>query len=220
MCRILSIRVVIAGAVDADRPLLVVGNHFGVIDPLILASQLEISFVGKAELRRWPLVGWVTRQVGVIFVERERHGRVNDFLTVVRERLDRRIPVMVFPEGTTSPDETVLPFKTGAFEAVTGRLSAAVLPVYLRPVRVNGRPAVGETRGLVTWAGGNQSFVEHLFQLVNLESAEVEIRIGEAIPAGQMERKELARKAHAAVVALAHESRRRRKGHFSTERRT
>src|SRR5690606_38040356 len=59
LCRILAVQGRIEGDLPDHRGMLVVSNHFGVLDPIILASEIPAAFVGKAELRKWPFIGWV-----------------------------------------------------------------------------------------------------------------------------------------------------------------
>ena len=202
LCRILGIRIRTVGALPRDRHLLVVSNHFGILDPFILAAVLPVSFVGKAEIRDWPIGGWVAREFNVIFVERERRPAVQNFVESIRARMRRNVPVLVFPEGTTSGSEKLLPFKTGAFASVVGMVDAAVLPVYLRAVRASGVKITAEHRRLVSWAGGNESFLQNLRRMLEMRSFDVEVCIGTPIALEGHDRKSLTASAQAQVEAL------------------
>lgn len=201
LCRILGIRVDVEGTLPEKDGMLVVSNHFGVVDPIILASAIPAAFVGKAELRRWPFIGWVAITHGMLLVERERLAAVTDFKEDVRRHLAEGVNVLVFPEGTTSPDLELLPFKTGAFEAVAER-QAWILPVYLAVDRVEGEPAVGDVRKRVVWSDPNLPFLKHTWEVAGLESVHTTVRIGEPIPTEGRTRKELAQLSRAAVQRL------------------
>jgi 1-acyl-sn-glycerol-3-phosphate acyltransferase len=112
------------------------------------------------------------------------------------------VGVLVFPEGTTSKGDRVRPFKTGAFEAVASRPGASVLPLCLKVVAVDGRPADAALRERVTWADPTPSFLAHAWALLGLRSVRFQVRIGTPIPTAGSDRKELARRAHAQVQAL------------------
>lgn len=201
LCDILGITVHATGPAPSQSGMLVVSNHFGVLDPLILASVLPAAPVGKAEMRHWPLVGWVSLAHGMIPVERERRTTVAQFTRLVRERLEAGVNVVVFPEGTTSGEPIVRPFKTGAFEAVADQ-DAAILPVYLTVDRVEGEPAEGAVRERVVWADGEQSFHEHAVDVAAIRNMAFTVKIGEPIPTRRRGRKELAQVAREAVEDL------------------
>ncbi len=202
LCRIIGVEVVCPPLPDADEPTLIVCNHRGVLDPLVLAACRPMSFAAKADIRSWPFVGWVTREMGVIFVERERSSRAGAFVAEVQSKMDAGVPVTVFPEGTTSATESVKPFKTGAFEAVAGTEGGRVQPLYLRVAEVNGVKADASARGLVTWADSDLSFYEHFFQLLNLKSVRFEVTAGAPADTTGKNRKQLAAETHAMVSAL------------------
>lgn len=202
LCRVLGIQVELVGRPIPGEGRLVVSNHFGVLDTLILASVLPVSFVAKHELRDWPILGWVAGSFGVLFVDRDRRTTVSDFTAQVQERIACGVDVLVFPEGTTSPDQTVLPFKTGAFEAVARRSDQAVLPVYLRVENVDGQPAIGSVRQRVVWSDSSLPFLEHCWQIAGLREIRMEVRIGDPIPVANRDRKELAQLSRIAVEEL------------------
>lgn len=202
LCRIFGLRVEPPSVVSHHGNVLLISNHFGILDPFVLASVLPVAFAGKAEIAGWPFFGWVARTFGVIFVHRDRKHAVAGFLEQVRVRMRSGVPVLVFPEGTTSADEEVLPFKTGAFAAVVGMNDASVLPVYLRPVRVNREAATGERRRQVTWAGGNEPFLSNLLRIVRLRSIEMEVTVGQPLDVTGRSRKELAELSRARLIAL------------------
>jgi len=117
MLRLLGIRFEMIGK---PRPgaALVVSNHVSWLDIAVIhAACPHARFVSKADLLRWPLLGWLVRDVGTLFIERERK---RDALRVVHEvaaSLARGETVAVFPEGTTGAGETVLPFHANLLQA-------------------------------------------------------------------------------------------------------
>ena len=186
--------------------MLCVSNHMGVLDPLVLGSQMPMCIVGKAELGSWPFIGWVCRTYGLLFVDRERRTSTQNFVEEVQGRLKDGVSVLVFPEGTTNWGNEVLPFKTGVFQAVAGG-DEAVLPLYLDVLAVNGEP----TRdGLIPDISHNdKSFVEHCWHVLGLKRIDMEVWVGEPVAAAGRSRKELARLAHQDVSRLG--------GHLSEE---
>ncbi len=206
LCKILNIQVTLEGRIPEENPALIVCNHFGVLDPIVLGSAMPVAFVAKSEMRRWVLIGWMARQMGVIFVDRQRRTMTRAFLDSLWEKLHSGVSVLVFPEGTTGRGDRVLPFKTGAFAAVAEKEQGVVIPLYLRPVRVNGIPAVGAVRDMLTWSDSPQTFVEHVWGLLGVPGIDMQIRVGSPVSTASRSRKELARLLHTRVVALAEET--------------
>lgn len=202
LCRILGIRVRTDGRLPEREGMLVVSNHFGVLDPLILASVIPVSFVGKAELQDWPFIGWVAVTHGLLLVDRERRTAVARFTDEIRRRLDYGVHVLVFPEGTTSPDESLLPFKTGAFEAVSDSETARILPVHLAVDRIEDEPARGPVRKRVVWSDPELPFHKHSWDVAGIRNMEFTVKIGEPIETAGRDRKQLAQVAQQAVEEL------------------
>jgi 1-acyl-sn-glycerol-3-phosphate acyltransferase len=88
---------------------LLVSNHLGYLDVLVLSAITPAVFVAKREIRNWPLVGLLASLAGTLFVDRERRvqvGRMNDDIQVT---LAAGALVVLFAEGTSSNGQTVLP---------------------------------------------------------------------------------------------------------------
>lgn len=202
LCRILNVEVSIEGALPAHTGSLIVCNHLGILDPLVLSSQMPLAFAGRADLQHWPLIGWVCRTFGVVFVDRNRRAATATFVQQVCDKLKHDVGVLVFPEGTTSKGDRVRAFKTGAFEAVAGLEDGTVLPLCLAVAAVDGRPADAIQRERVTWSDPAPSFARHCWDLLGLQSVRFQVRVGTPIPTAGRNRKELARLAHAQVQAL------------------
>lgn len=205
LCRLMGITVHAAKAtLPAGWPGLLVANHFSALDPIVLATCWPVAFVGKAELARWPLIGWLCRTYGVLFVERERRTRSVAFIQQVRAWLKAGVSVMVFPEGTTGPGDTVQPFKTGVFEAIAGLEEGWVLPVALCLQRAGERPATSEVRRWYAWTAG-LSFLRHLLRWLEAAQLHLQVHTGTPISTADQDRKKLAREAFEQVRALYHE---------------
>ncbi|XVE69928.1 hypothetical protein DITRI_Ditri10aG0030900 [Diplodiscus trichospermus] len=119
---------------DQERPGAIVSNHVSYLDILYHMSSSFPSFVAKRSVAKLPLIGLISKCLGCVFVQRESKssdfkgvaGAVTD--RVLEAHQDKTAPMMMlFPEGTTTNGDFLLPFKTGAFLA-----RAPVLPVILR----------------------------------------------------------------------------------------
>ncbi|XP_022768895.1 lysophospholipid acyltransferase LPEAT1-like isoform X2 [Durio zibethinus] len=117
-----------------EKPGAIVSNHVSYLDILYHMSSSFPSFVAKRSVGKIPLVGLISKCLGCVYVQRE--SKSSDFKGVAGVVTDRVLEVhqnksapaiMLFPEGTTTNGDFLLPFKTGAFLA-----KAPVVPVILR----------------------------------------------------------------------------------------
>ncbi|KAI4320999.1 hypothetical protein MLD38_034423 [Melastoma candidum] len=116
------------------RPGAIVCNHVSYIDVLYHMSSTFPSFVAKRSVAKLPIAGLVSKCLGCIYVRREwkssDSGGVADLVAerVQEAQMDKEAPlVMLFPEGTTTNGDFLLPFRTGAFLS-----GVPVLPVIIR----------------------------------------------------------------------------------------
>jgi 1-acyl-sn-glycerol-3-phosphate acyltransferase len=120
MLQLLGITLEVEGKARPGAALLV-ANHVSWLDIAVLhAACPQARFVSKADVMHWPVLGWLIRSVGTLFIQRERK---RDALRVVHEvaaALRRGEMVAVFPEGTTSSGVTVLPFHANLLQAAIG----------------------------------------------------------------------------------------------------
>ena len=113
-----GIKVVVHGQVSKKRPLMIVSNHISVFELATFPCVFKGSFIAKKEMENWPLVGWVAKKFGVIFVDR-RPSHARDALSVVQQAVQTvQYPMILFPEGTTTNGAYVKPFKSTLFNFV------------------------------------------------------------------------------------------------------
>jgi len=130
MCALHGLRARVRGSVPREVSILV-ANHVSYFDPMVIASSLPCTAVAKQEVLGWPLVGELCKRLGVLFVQREdpQHGART--LREILRLLDAGVSVLVFPEGTTTSGNSVLPFKRGVFGAAA-LAGVPIVPVALR----------------------------------------------------------------------------------------
>ncbi|WP_232767190.1 lysophospholipid acyltransferase family protein [Geminisphaera colitermitum] len=176
---------------------LMVCNHLGYLDILVLAADRPVIFVAKSEVRGWPVLGWLAGMAGTLFVDRARRGDVARVAEEMTEALAGGVSVAVFLEGTSSDGSRVLSFKTSLLEPAIRR-RWLVLPMSLDYTVPAGRSAAGE----VCW-WGDMRLAPHLLNLVTIPWIRARVARGEAVAAaGDMDRKTLARLLHERVEAL------------------
>ncbi len=113
-----GIRVRLHGKLSKQRPLLVVANHISLFEISTFPVICGGSFIAKKEMENWPLVGWISRKFGVIFVDR-RPSHAHDALAVVQKTVSTvTYPMVLFPEGTTTNGAYVKPFKSTLFSFI------------------------------------------------------------------------------------------------------
>lgn len=130
LCALHGVRAVVRGT-PPRVPCVLVANHLSYFDPVVLAAEMPLLAIAKRDVAGWPLVGETVRRLGVSFVDR---GDVYSGARVLREAaraLEEGVSMLVFPEGTTTRGEQVLPFKRGIF-GLAQRLGVMIVPVALR----------------------------------------------------------------------------------------
>lgn len=189
LCRIVGLEVRVHGA-PAGGPALLVANHVSWMDVIALAATARTGFVAKAEVARWPFIGTLARGVGTLFIARAGSSVLNGALDAIRGRLAAGRRVTLFPEGTTSTGETVLPFRAALFEAAR-RAAVVVQPVALRYGAAAGpdrlAPFVGE-----------DDLLAHLRRILPRRRTLLTIHFLPPLPA-TASRRVLAARAHAAI---------------------
>lgn len=110
---------------------LVVANHVSWLDILVINAVQPVRFVSKADVRRWPVIGWLVACGGTLFIERERKRDALRVVHQMAEALRAGHSVAVFPEGTTSPGDVLLPFHANLLQAAIAT-GTAMQPVALR----------------------------------------------------------------------------------------
>ena len=126
------------------RDVLIVANHISCLDILIIAGGTGARFVSKAEVGRWPFVGWLAGMNRTIYVSRTERGRVQEQAEALREAIGDRQPVALFPEGGTGDGRALGPFRAS--------LLAAMVPpppgVRLQPMVID----YGAEMPIVAWS--------------------------------------------------------------------
>ena len=207
-CRALGFRVHQKGELTAKRPLVVAANHVSWTDISVIGSHCEVSFIAKADMATWPVMGWLARLQRTIFIERERRRTSGKQAGEIARRLAAGEAVVLFAEGTTGDGNLVLPFKSTLFGAATMALQeGAIDKVYIQPLtiaytRIQGMPMGRRGRSLAAWIGDTE-LAPHAAALLKEGAVDVELHFGEPIeflPGDS--RKEATRRAEADVRAM------------------
>jgi 1-acyl-sn-glycerol-3-phosphate acyltransferase len=173
-------------------PMLWVSNHVSWTDIPLLGMLTPLSFLSKAEVRSWPLAGWLAQQAGTLFIRRGAGdgGLLNRQLG---RHLQRGRQLLIFPEGTTGDGQALRTFH--------GRLLSSAIDsgVALQPVAIRYRRDGAPCR-LAPFIG-DDDLLSHLLRLLGGDVAEVQIQLLPPIDSTALNRNQLARRAHAAIAA-------------------
>ncbi|PYL26112.1 MAG: hypothetical protein DMF37_03150 [Verrucomicrobia bacterium] len=96
---------------------LLVCNHLSYLDVIVLSSIRPCVFVAKHDVAGWPFFGWLARAAGTVFVDRQHPLAAGFAVNQIRAAIATGLPVVLFPEGTSSDGSTVLPFKSSLLES-------------------------------------------------------------------------------------------------------
>ncbi|HST28690.1 MAG TPA: lysophospholipid acyltransferase family protein [Rudaea sp.] len=173
-------------------PVLFVANHVSWLDIELMHSQRVMSFVAKAEIARWPLVGWLATRAGTIFHRRGSGHSLSAVMEQAVERLRQDMAVGVFPEGGTGPGDRLRTFHARIFQV------AADAQVPIQPVAISyGRNGKMDLR--VPFAP-NESFFANAVRLIGDAGVEAQVRFLDPIELSDEGRRQIAESARAAIA--------------------
>ena len=206
VARLIGLRIHVHGRPAEGRPLLIAANHVSWTDIMALGAVTDAHFIAKAEVAGWPVFGRLARLQRTVFVDRTRPRRAGEQAGEIAARLARGEPMVLFPEGTTSDGNTLLPFKSTLFAAAQMAMGeesgAAIQPVAIVYTRLHGMPMSRRERMRAAWIG-EQTLVPHLADLVRRGGIGVAIHFGEPVAFGPgADRKAIARQAEERVRAM------------------
>jgi len=177
----IKVRLVNGDLIEKGQNYFIIGNHLSYLDVILIGCKKPGLFVGKKEVRSWPLLGQLAWLAGTIFVDRSQRGPTANkpYIGQIAKYLKQGLTILVFPEGTSSNGEGVLPFKKTIFSSPI-LAETPILPITIRYISVNKKPFALENRDLVTWHS-DMTFVDHFWGVLNLKGFEVDIIINPPI---------------------------------------
>ena len=176
-------------------PALIICNHISWLDIFVINTLHPCRFVAKSDIRSWPLIGWLCEHTGTIFIARGKARDVRRIYEGLVKSIHDGERVAFFPEGTTAPQGTVLPFHANLFEAAI-EAEVPVQPYAIRYVDADG--------SLHTSADfiGEMTFVESVIAIMKGGGMTAELVRLPAIDTEGAHRRELAKVAHDAVASV------------------
>jgi 1-acyl-sn-glycerol-3-phosphate acyltransferase len=177
---------------------LVVSNHLSYLDILILSAAMPCFFVAKTEIDGWPFFGKAARMGGTIFVDRSSLKSAMSVAEQMSKRFKVAIPVLLFPEGTSTDGEKVLRFHSRLIHPAT----SAGVPITVAAVRYVTDDGTPERE--LCWFG-NALFVPHLAKMLGVGGFSAEVRFGQ--PRIYLNRRVAADQTHDEIAAMREEMR-------------
>jgi 1-acyl-sn-glycerol-3-phosphate acyltransferase len=177
----------------------VVCNHLSYVDILLMSAARPFVMVAKTEVRSWPLLGWLTAQAGTVYVD--RGGKPDTYPAVnaaMAQAYRSGLPVLFFPEGTTTDGSEVLEFRRGLFHSVL-RDSVTVRATSLK-YGLSSSDADATVANDICW-WGDAEFLPHLFRFLGLRAVHAAVHFGPNIEGG--DRVELAQNGRETVATLS-----------------
>ncbi len=185
LCALHGIRVVTEGALP-EGPCALVANHVSYLDPLAIVAEVASTAIAKREVSTWPVLGGAMGSMGVLWVDRACPYSGAAVLRAAQRSFEAGVPVLAFPEGTTTLGHDVLPFRRGFF-GIAARARVPVVPITLR----YDDPAA-------PWIGG-ETFFPHYLKTASRPSTRVSLTFERPIEPGGLDAVELARAARDAI---------------------
>lgn len=187
----------------------VISNHLSYLDIVVFAALHPCVFVSKAEIAKWPVVGWMTTMSGTVYVARGHGGSAMRARRGMQATVDAGLPVVFFPEGTTTNGSTLLKFHSGLLAQVMTR-GTPVVAAYVRySLGAENGQDVRVADDVCYW--GDAKMLPHVFRFLGLRGVRVEVRFAErpiAFSSDVLHRKRAAVEARAAVAELAEQGER------------
>ena len=210
VCHLLGLRIHVNGAPASGRPLMVAANHSSWLDILVLSAVADVVFIAKSEVRTWPVFNTLARLQATIFIEREERRKTGDQVNEIGARLAGGEIVVLFPEGTTSDGNRLLPVKTSLFGAASAALPASpegvvlIQPVAVAYTRAHGLPLGRFHRAIAAWPGDTE-LMPHLSRVLKMGSLEAEVSFCDPIAySGSSNRKAVSRAVEEEIATALH----------------
>jgi 1-acyl-sn-glycerol-3-phosphate acyltransferase len=196
MLRAMGVRLRMDGPPPVHGPVLRVSNHLSWLDILVMNAVAPSRFVSKAEVKHWPLIGSLTVGAGTLLIERDKRRDAMRVVHHMAESLQAGDAVAVFPEGTTSDGQALLPFHANLLQA------AVTTDAPVHPWALSYRHAhTGEAHQAPVFVG-DTTLVASLLATLLASHVVAEVRLGEVQCCNGRDRRAWAEDLHRAVNDL------------------
>ncbi|MBK5939541.1 lysophospholipid acyltransferase family protein [Halochromatium roseum] len=173
------------------KRVLLVANHISWLDVPVLGSLAPINFLSKSEVRGWPMIGWMSAQIGTLFIKRGGN-QTADLIARIAEQVRERQAVVIFPEGTTSDGHQLRRFHP--------RLLAAAQQsrIDVQPVAI--RYGSNNSPDHIAPFIDDDTLIAHLWRVLCQPQTEVKVHFLDIIASTLMDRRTLAAKCESQIT--------------------
>lgn len=191
LCKIFNIELDVRGRAER-RQSIILSNHLSWMDAPVLGSVFRGAFVGKADIARWPGIGYMAKCFRTIFIERTK-----EYLPQAHEKLVNALnegqTLLVFPEGTTTNGADVNMFRAGLLKVVFNEAvdvhgrplnvipDICIQPVAIRVMEADGQDATQnqDARNIYSWyeGDGNPTVLHHIWRALMADGIKVQVHI-------------------------------------------
>lgn len=193
---LLRIRIEVSGTLP-EHTVMLVANHISWVDAWVINSVLPVRFVAKSEVSHYPIVGWLAKQCGVLFIERARRRDTARVAGEGAKSLQQGDCMCIFPEGTTTAGTYILPFRSSLLQAAVDA-GVDIQPVGLRYLLPDGSPNTD-----VAFIG-EMNLWESLRLILSQSQIQAEISILQPISTVGQDRQVLAKSAQQQIMERLH----------------
>ncbi|MGC2063679.1 MAG: lysophospholipid acyltransferase family protein [Thermodesulfovibrionales bacterium] len=177
--RILGLRIDAASVPAVSKSMFIVSNHCSYLDIYVLGSLFPAVFIAKQEVRAWPVIGRLARFAGTYFVNRDSRMSAVTIMDDLKQLMNSGVPVVVFPEATTTDGFGVKDFKTPLFKLPL-ELKIPVLPVSLMYSHIDSVPIDPDMQDRIAWYG-DMGLLPHLWNVLAMGQIRCRVLCGSLI---------------------------------------
>ncbi len=192
VCAIIGLKIETRGKPVQDKQVVYVSNHISYLDIPATGSHLKASFVAKEDIAGWPVIGFLARIQQTAFISRTS-SKAKKVANALEAMVATGKNLILFPEGTSSAGETVLPFKSSLFSIAQPKDAPpiAIQPFIIDLIDVDGRPLTKESRDYYAWYA-DMEFAPHIWLFMQTKGATVRLTFLDSItPLPHQDRKDL-----------------------------
>jgi 1-acyl-sn-glycerol-3-phosphate acyltransferase len=163
---------------------MLVSNHLSYVDIMAISYVLPATFLSKAEVRKWPLIGYLTNFAGTLFVRRERKSDLHALTEAFSSVWEKDSMIVMFPEGTSSNGDSVLNFKSSLLKPACDE-NQPVTPAFVSYDCKGGNLK----EDVYFWR--DMAFAPHLLRLLSVQSVIATVTFGQTRMPPHTNRKQL-----------------------------
>lgn len=174
---------------------MIVANHISWLDIFVINAVWPAAFIAKAEVRQWPLIGWLSARNDTVFLQRGSRGHARIVNSRIDALLNDGMDVALFPEGTTTDGTHLLSFHAALLQPAV-ETGHPVLPIAISYHDQNGRISTAPSYA------GDTTLKECLSAILACRTLTVRLRPAPPIATTERTRREISLAAHRAIADM------------------